>query len=382
MISTTDVQALVTFDGGEHLVLSVYLNLEPVRQVRRSYRAAFEDLAKRLEPQMDARGREALDREAERVRGYLEAEPPEGKGLALFSCTPRRLWLPLHLPVAVADAAYLGRRPYLAPLLNVLDEYERYAVALIDKEKARLFTVYLGEIEEERQWADWVPGHHDEGGWSQANYQRHHEAHVYRHLQRVSDELSALLRRRPFDRLVLAGPEEAVGELRRRLPRPLRRRLVGTFPGEIFASEAEILERTLEIERGVERAEEESLVAAVAEAAASHGLAALGVAETLGAVQRGQVHKLVVADGLRVAGSECPACGRVAPDRPASCPICAAIPAPLDDVVERAIERTLEEGGTVEVVHGPPAERLRAKGDGLGAVLRFAIETTAASSTR
>jgi len=29
-----------------------------------------------------------------------------------------------------------------------VDEYERYAVAVVDKERARLFTVFLGEIEE------------------------------------------------------------------------------------------------------------------------------------------------------------------------------------------------------------------------------------------
>jgi hypothetical protein len=41
--------------------------------------------------------------------------------------------------------------PDLAPLLRLLDEHERYAVALVDKEKARLFSVFLGEIEVERQ---------------------------------------------------------------------------------------------------------------------------------------------------------------------------------------------------------------------------------------
>jgi len=34
------------------------------------------------------------------------------------------------------------------PLLELLDEYEPYAVALVDKEKARFFSIFLGEIEE------------------------------------------------------------------------------------------------------------------------------------------------------------------------------------------------------------------------------------------
>ena len=38
--------------------------------------------------------------------------------------------------------------PYIAPMLEILDEYERYGVVLADKEQARLFTVFIGEIAE------------------------------------------------------------------------------------------------------------------------------------------------------------------------------------------------------------------------------------------
>ncbi len=365
------VQDLLVFDAGEALLLSVYLNLTPDRQIGRTYEVAFADLVKQLAPQLDDRAREALEREASRVRAYLETQSPQGKGLALFSCTPRGFWQAVPLPVVVAESVHLGRRPYVRPLLDVLDEHERYAVALVDKEKARLFTVYLGEIEEERDLADFVPGKHDQGGWSQANYQRHHEAHVYWHLKRVADELSVLLRHRPFDRLVIAGPEEVAGELRRLLPRSLRARLVACIPAEIFAGEQEILERTLETEREAERAAEEQLVAELFETAAAGGPATHGVAPTLEAIWLGRVHKLVVADGLRLPGSECPGCGRLVPDCPPNCPACGATPTPLADVAERAIERTLDEAGTVEVVHGPPARRLSEEGEGLGALLRF-----------
>src|SRR5581483_4843932 len=150
MIRTADLERLVTFNGGRHGVLSVYLNLAPARQLRRSYRTAFNDLVKRLEE-------------------YLDAEPPRGQGLALFSCAPRDFWQAYHLPVPVADDLRFGATPYVRPLLDVLDEYERFVVALVDKEKARLFSVFMGEIEEERELFDVVPGRHDQGGWSQAN---------------------------------------------------------------------------------------------------------------------------------------------------------------------------------------------------------------------
>jgi len=378
MIRTADLERLVTFNGGRHGVLSVYLNLAPARQLRRSYRTAFNDLVKRLEEQLDAERRTALQEEVARVWQYLDAEPPRGQGLALFSCAPRDFWQAYHLPVPVADDLRFGATPYVRPLLDVLDEYERFVVALVDKEKARLFSVFMGEIEEERELFDVVPGRHDQGGWSQANYQRHHEMHVHWHLKRAAEALAALFRRHPFDRLVLAGPEEATSELRRLLPRPLRAKVAGTIPAELFAGEAEILRRTLEIERELEREAEERIVDELEELNAAGGRATCGVDATLDAIWQGEVRRLVVAEGTQLAGTECPQCGRLAragygaEARPgAHCPLCNSTLVLLDDVVERAAERVLDEKGTVEVVHGAAAHRLSQHCGGLGAFLRF-----------
>ena len=129
MGSRPGIRRLDAFDGGAHPVLSTYLNLQPERQVHRTYRVVFSDLLKQLEPRLDEPAREALGREAENVRQYLDEEPPRGKGLATFSCTPRRFWQAYHLPVVVADSVTFDRRPYVRPLLDMLDEYERYAVA-------------------------------------------------------------------------------------------------------------------------------------------------------------------------------------------------------------------------------------------------------------
>jgi hypothetical protein len=51
--------------------------------------------------------------------------------------------------------------------------------------------------------------------------------------------------------------------------------------------------------------------------------------------------------------------------------MCGSQVTPLGDVIERAIERTLDEAGSVEVVHDRPARRIREYCGGLGALLRF-----------
>src|SRR5258705_484231 len=76
----------------------------------------------------------------------------------------------------------------------------------------------------------------------------------------VARRVAVALRAREFDRLILAGPEEPTSELRRLLPRALAQRLVAVIPAEVFASDAEILAKTLEVERQMERELEDGLL--------------------------------------------------------------------------------------------------------------------------
>jgi len=371
MITPEEIDQLASFDGGGARVLSTYLNLDPARQVRRSYRIVLEDLAHEIRDRLDEASRAALAREVTETDNWLQSHPPRGKGFALFSCAPREFWEAYFLPVAVEDHLAFDPRPDVAPLVDLLDEYERYAVALVDKKKARLFSVFLGAIEESDAFKDFVPGKNEQGGLSQANYQRHHEAHVHWHLKRVVDHLTQMRRRRQFDRLIIAGPEEATSELRGLLPRTLAPRLVGVIPAEMSAGAAEILDQTLELERRVEREFETRLVDELLETVGARGRASCGVAPTLDALGLGSVRTLVLAEALHDGGSECPSCGRLEPGSVAKCPTCGAAMRPVHDIFHAAARRALLQAGRVETVHGEAARRLQEKCGGLAAFLRY-----------
>jgi peptide subunit release factor 1 (eRF1) len=370
------IEELEAFDAGDERALSVYLDLDLHDAAGRSYLIALTDLVKELREPLDKAGREALDREADRVAVWLDENRRAGNGLAVFSCTPRGLWQAAYLRVPVADHLVFERRPDIAPLLDILDEYERYAVAVVDKGRARLFTVFAGEIEPGEAFEDYVPPHHKQGGWSQANFQRHHEAHVFRHLKRVAEHLTQLARRRSFDRLVIAGPEEATNELKKLLPRALASRLAATLAVDPHATPEEILEKTLQVERRVEREVEDRLLRELLEVAGAGGRATCGIPETLDALWLGDVQTLVVAHGVHAPGSECGNCGRLETATLETCPMCGSAMHEVHDVFHRAMARTLEQAGSVETLHGESATRLRQAGGGMGAILRYRLPVT------
>ena len=370
-LSRGAIEEIEAFESRYARVLSLYLGLEPRRQVKGSYRAVFEDLVKETRASLDETTREVLEKETRLVGEWIEGHRPGGKGLAVFSSSADQFWRAYFLPVCVEDHMAFEPRPDVAPLFDVVDEYERYVVALVDKEKARLFAVFVGQIEELDMLEDEVPPRTDQGGLSQSHFQRHHELHVLWHLKRVVDHLARLFGRRKFDRLILAGHEEATSELRRLLPRALAHRLIARIPADTSAGEAEILAHTLEVERRVEREAEGRILTELLETAGAGGRATLGVPRTLDALWQGAVQTLIVAHGAGPAGSECINCGRLDVGTVATCPACAHPMRPTHDVFHRAMGRTMEHAGSVEVMHEEAAQRLQQDGGGMGAMLRY-----------
>jgi peptide chain release factor subunit 1 len=336
----------------------------------------------RLKGREQRHEREALKKEEERVQQWLSSEPPQRRSVAVFSCKPRDLWETHFFAVPVRDHLAYEPKPHLAPLLEILDEYERYAVAVVDKRNARILSIFLGEIEDRQDLKDFVPGKHDQGGWSQARYQRHHEAHVDRHLRRVVDWLIDLYRRRGFDRLILLGPEEPVSALKPLLPEDLASRTAATVSAETSIADAQVLELIRDVQTDVERGAEERLVNEVLDYAAAGGRGAAGIGPVLDAIILGDVQRLLVAEGTQVSGGECPKCGLLQNGSVSACPSCGNELDRVSDLVERMIQRTLDQDGSVEIVHGAPAERLRAKAEGAAALLRFPIPTPEAAAAQ
>ncbi|HYE90732.1 MAG TPA: Vms1/Ankzf1 family peptidyl-tRNA hydrolase [Terriglobales bacterium] len=371
MFSQDQIAQLEGFDARDARVLSVYLDLDPASQVRRSYRVAFDAMVKAARERLDEGARAALAEEAVRVQGLLENETPRGLGLAVFSCAARGLWQTSYFAVRVRNHLAFEARPDLAPLLMLIDAHERYAVALVDKATARLFVIFAGEIEEREEVTHELVRKHEQGGWSQSHFQRHADTHVLWHLKNAVARLTELHRRRRFDRLILAGAEEATSELRRLLPRALAQRVVATLPSQVTANEHELVEKTLVVEREVARDLEERVLVDIQENLNPGGRASLGVMPVLAALWSDVVQTLVVADGLQLEGSECPNCHRLDGGVARTCPTCQQPMRAVDDVVHRAMGRALEQGATVDMLHGDRAQRLMAQGGGLAAMLRY-----------
>ena len=356
-------------------VLSLYVAVDPVIAYRRDHEiAAAKSALRGLEHKLAEEKRSGFERERDRVLEFLEDErTEESRSVAIFSSRPAALWKTIPLNVRMQSQAFFGPRPIIGPLAQVADEYEPYCAVFLSKEDSKIFLVSMGDVEEERTISDDVPGRHDQGGWSQARFQRHREFHVLEHLKRTLGVLEEYYGSRPFQRLIVAGPEEVTTQFVEILPTPLRDRLVATVPCPPTAGRDEVMAAVAPAIHAFERSQEEALLSKISELADAGGHAVLGLEATLRAVADGRVHELAVADGVSATGRECLTCGHLDAESIDSCPRCGASLAsldPVDDIIERAAEKVYAQGGRVEIVFGDGRESLIARG-GLGALLRF-----------
>jgi peptide chain release factor subunit 1 len=313
--------------------------------------------------------RKALARDLERIETWFDSElNREGvQGVAVFAAELDDLFQPLLLPWPVDDDARIANQLYLAPLVRVVGRGDGALVAYVGRERGDVYRLRAGRLTPLVDESADVPGRHDQGGWSQARYQRHIEHLVQQHLKTVGQQLDKQARRPGGLQLVIVAPDELRSEIESTLSTEAREAVVGWATAESHAAPTELLEvvRPL-LDEARARGEREELERWQEEHGRG-GRAAAGWKQTLDAASDGRVAVLLVDQSS--AGHEawvCPKCGRASADG-GKCALDDTRLEQAPDAAELAIHRAIEHGGSVVRLGGG------ALGDaaGVGAILRY-----------
>ena len=367
-------------DGGP--VLSLYLDLEPTGVVGGSLQAQLDGVLEQVRGELaqDPKATGLLDRAVDAVVRKVGELDPRSRAVAAFVSPDVDFLRVVPLPDPVVPAAYWDRTPHLMELLASVDEHERAIVALVDREHARVYRVFMGQIEEvvleaapaaDDAHSRERSGRNGSRAYGQRSVERRHEWHVRRHLERVLEAIRDRQSLAP-DRVLVGGARETVHELLGLMPSRIRSRTRLISGLAVNASGAEVLARVMETQERAEREAEEELIDNLLERDRSH--AVFGAPAVLEAVSDAHVHTLVY--GLHeadspAAGSECDVCGWLMEgESPAECPRCDGPMRAVPALVERMVHRVLAAGGRVEEVRGPASRTLELRG-GLAALLRY-----------
>lgn len=370
MISEKELQELVDFHA-KSSVLSLYLNVDPTQHTKDEYRLTLKSMLKGV-------ANEASAEDLAEVERYFDFQYDwQGKGVVIFSCLEEDFWRAYPLAVPVENHIFVADSPYIKPLTDVLDEYDRYGVILVDREGARLFLFHQGELEEAEGTLGEEVKRTKRGGGSAAGRlggltaraSRHEEEIAQRNLREAAELAARFFEGGRCSRIILGGTDETLTQFQGMLPKELQEQVVGSISLDMTASEVEVLERSMEVIQEVDRRRKGELVEQLFTAATSKGgHGALGLDDTLAAVQEGRAHILVVAEGYAAPGYGCQNCGYVAAHELEECPFCGGEVTQIEDAVNTIVRKAIESGMEVEVVKG---DATLEEAGSIGAILRY-----------
>lgn len=349
MFTDQDLHELLEYQG-EVPVLSIYLDLDPAASGSDAQRLRLRSLLK------DA----ASPEDIEVVERYFDHEFDwKGRSVAVFSCASEGFFRVYHLAVPLRSRVRMMDRPYVKPLADLLDSYGGYGVALIDKQGARLFYFHLGEVRERDGHLGEEIKHTKRGGSSQfpgrrggvAGRTNYVEEATERNLKEAAEFAAQFFAENHVRRVLIGGTDDSVIPFRSFLPKAWQSLVVGTFPISMNAGHLEVLERAMLVGQEAERRREERLVQTVITGAAKGRGGVLRLDDTLGAVNEGRVQTLVIRDGYRAPGLRCRGCQYVTAQVLEHCPFCGGSFERIQDAVELAVRKVMQDGGEVEVLH-------------------------------
>ncbi len=376
-----------TLGALEGPVLSLYVNLRP---------ADGEDavLAARVRAENAMRRADVPEDLRKYVLARIQQDPPNryGRAMVLFAAEDpeeffevRFLQVDLPLPGRADGALARWSEPYVTPLLLVRDDYERYAVVVMDRERWRYFQVYLGEIEEVKEaffdvdTSEWRKLTEPAQGGSPMYgtglgkdlFEDRVEGWVRRFYKKAADLLERTMAKHRARRLILCGPEERRAEFESVLPRTLQDRVAARLPAppKLDASPGEVLKHVANAVEEAEHAGELELVDRIRE----EGLG--GLNQVLHELQQGRIYVLAVAWTPEILNETVYRCGwngYVAATEAGARAFCAGQgepeAVPLDEVLPDLVVR---HGCRLEFMRDEPMARLVEELDGIGGLRRW-----------
>ncbi|MCL4354653.1 hypothetical protein M1349_04280 [Patescibacteria group bacterium] len=217
-------------------VLSVYLGYPDTKTpTEQMILSQFHSLVR---SNLSKRERENFKFDIEKIESFIkEAFDSRGKRSVVFF-SGGNLWEVLDFEYPLPSSLTVDNSLYLKPIVQSLTAHKKYLVLLVDREKARLFTVHLGKIEEYSEIFDAsVPqkvraNEQDFYGRSDKIF-RHIEDHLNRHLKLIASRVADFVKGKDISFIVVGGHKDLFKKMGKHLNKNLQKKLDGTFVTEL-----------------------------------------------------------------------------------------------------------------------------------------------------
>lgn len=378
-ITREQLRELAEFQAEKSCAVSFYFQpVAPRNKAHKEDTIFIKDLAREALRNQEGKGMKDCGRaDIERVvRLSAEFRSNGAHGKAVFACAEQNVWREYELPPTLAGTQlFIDRHFHLKPLAQLLGASPLLGVVLVDRHRARIFDLRLGELTERDDLFHPLPrrGRSDGfAGYDGGHAQRRVEDEARQHFKNVAETLKALLDQGIFETWILACHDLHRSLFEPQLHPYVSQALIGRFHADLaHASRDEIRTHAQMIVERWQNDRRRELVGQVLGQAHSHGRGVTGLRRVLRSLELGEVQTLLIGENLQAHAVECSGCGHIDAHLVSYCPVCGRVTQGIVDVGEAilpwVIRRNLE---TFYVKDDPEFDKV----GNIAALLRFRSE--------
>src|SRR5579863_6206304 len=272
-----------------------------------------------------------------RLSGELRSNGTHGK--AVFACAGQNFWREYDLPAQLPGTQLVvDRHFHLKPLAHLLGASPRLGIVLVDRHRARVFDLRLGELtEREGLFQPLSRKGRSDGyaGYDGGHAQRRVDDEARQHFKTVAEVLKESLEKGVFERWILGCQDIHRSQLEPQLHAYVSRALLGRFQADVGRITNDQIRVHAEqiIERWQSDRRRELAHEAVSRAR-SQARGVTGLRRVLRSLELGEVQTLLIGENFQAHAVECSGCGHLDAHLISFCPACGRATQEVVDVGE------------------------------------------------
>ncbi len=271
------------------------------------------------------------------LSGELRSNGTHGK--AVFACAAKNVWREYDLPASLpATQLFVDRRFHLKPIAHLLGASPLLGVVLVDRHRARIFELRLGELTEREDLFHPLSrkGRSDGyAGYDGGHAQRRVEDEARQHFKNVAEALKDLLEKGVFEKWILACQDAHLSLLEPQLHPYVSQALIGRFHADLaHITRDEIRTHAQQIVEQWQGDRLRELVSHALGEARSNGRGVTGLRRVLRSLELGEVQTLLLGENLQAHAVQCTGCGHIDAHLVNFCPVCGRATQEIVDVGE------------------------------------------------
>lgn len=385
-ITREQIRELADFQDDKSCALSFYFQPSaPRNKAHKEDTILIKDLVREALRSLESKGskdcaRADMDRIL-RLSGELRSNGTHGK--AVFACSAQDIWREYDLPANLAGTQlFVDRHFHLKPIAHLLGASPLLGVVLVDRHRARIFDLRLGELTEREDLFHPVPrrGRSDGfAGYDGGHAQRRVEDETRQHFKNVAEALKLLLEKGVFEKWILGCQDAHLSLLEPQLHSYVSQALIGRFHADVgHTTQNEICTHAQQIVERWQSDRRRDLVSQTLGQARSNGRGVTGLRRVLRSLELGEVQTLLLGENLQAHAVGCSGCGHIDAHLVGVCPACGRATQEIVDVGEAilpwVIRRDIE---TFYVKDDPEFDKV----GNIAALLRYHSENVQPIST-